>query len=132
MTPEPWLDARGRLENANLRYPIEWPNEPFTVPNMSPWLSVDTSSDILSPIEMGGDGAWAEKGTFIITVLVPAGTGTLDVRTIAKTLANIYRGVTGHTVYRSMSVGEGIPSDDGKWWVTVVTITWEYTDRVVS
>ncbi len=128
MTPAPWTDARNRLVAAALPYPIEWPNEAFTTPDLAPWLSVEADGDILEPIELG-NGAWEERGTFIVHVIVPLGTGSADARQIAKDIANIYRGVVGYAVYRRASVGSGVPSEDGKWWVLTVTIEWVYTDR---
>jgi hypothetical protein len=128
MSPEPWTDARDRLTAAALGYPIEWPNEAFTAPEFSTWLSVEAEGDILEPIELG-NGAYEERGVFIVHVLVPLGTGSLAARQIAKDVANIYRGVNGPTIYRRAVIGSGSPTEDGKWWVLTVNIDWNYTDR---
>jgi len=109
MSPEPWTDARNRLTSAALGYPIEWPNEAFTAPEFSTWLSVEAEGDILEPIELGN--------------------GSLAARQIAKDIANIYRGVNGFTVYRRAVIGSGSPTEDGKWWVLTVNVDWNYTDR---
>jgi hypothetical protein len=128
MSPEPWNDARARLEGAALPFPIEWPNEAFTAPDLAAWLSVEAEGDVLEPIELG-HGAWEERGTFLVHVIVPLGTGSATARQVAKDIANIYRGVVGYTVYRRASIGAGVPSEDGKWWVLTVTVEWTYTDR---
>jgi hypothetical protein len=128
MSPEPWTDARNRLTSAALGYPIEWPNEAFTAPEFSTWLSVEAEGDILEPIELG-NGAYEERGVFMVPVIVPRGTGRLAARQIAKDVANIYRGVNGPTIYRRAVIGSGSPSEDGKWWVLAVNVDWTYTDR---
>ena len=128
MSPAPWEDAKNRLIAAALPYPIEWPNENFTAPEFSTWLSVEAEGDVLEPIELGG-GAWEERGVFIVHVIVPLGTGSLAARQIAKDVANIYRGVNGFTVYRRAVIGSGSPTEDGKWWVLTVNVEWTYTDR---
>jgi hypothetical protein len=128
MTPAPWTDARNRLVAAALPYPIEWPNEAFAAPDLAAWLSVEAEGDVLEPIELG-NGAWEERGTFMVHVIVPLGTGSATARQVAKDIANIYRGVVGYTVYRRASIGAGVPSEDGKWWVLTVTVEWTYTDR---
>jgi hypothetical protein len=128
MSPDPWSDARARLEAAALPYPVEWPNEPFTTPDLAPWLSVEAEGDVLEPIELGG-GAWEERGTLMVHVCIPLGTGSALGRQIAKDIANIYRGVNGLTLYRRASIGAGVPTEDGRWWVLTVTLEWTYTDR---
>ena len=128
MSPTPWEDARNRLTAAALGYSIEWPNEGFSPPDLSVWLSVEAEGDVLEPIEIGG-GAWEERGVFIVHVIVPLGTGSLVARQIAKSVANIYRGVNGFTVYRRAVIGSGSPTEDGKWWVLTVNVEWNYTDR---
>lgn len=128
MSPTPWEDARNRLTAAALGYSIEWPNEAFSPPDLSAWLSVEAEGDVLEPIEIGG-GAWEERGVFIVHVIVPLGTGSLAARQIAKDVANIYRGVVGYTIYRRAVIGSGSPTEDGKWWVLTVNVEWTYTDR---
>lgn len=132
MSPEPWADARSRLEAAALGYPIEWPNEPFAAPDLSPWLSVQAEGDMLEAIEMHQAGAWEERGVFAVHVLVPLGTGSLLARQIAKAIANIYRAAAqtpAFTIYRRAAIGDGRPSEDGKWWVLTVTVDFVFTDR---
>lgn len=128
MSPTPWADARARLEAAALGYPIEWPNEPFSTPDLSLWLSVEAEGDVVEPIELG-PGAWEERGVFMVHVCAPLGTGSATARQVAKDIANIYRGVNGFTVYRRASIGAGASTEDGRWWVLTVTIDWTYTDR---
>ncbi|MCA3380216.1 MAG: hypothetical protein ING08_08225 [Roseomonas sp.] len=128
MTPAPWADAKGRLVALNLAYPIEWPNEQFDPPDLAIWLAVEAEGDVLEAIELG-NGAWEERGVFIVHVCAPLGTGSETARQVAKDIAGAYRGVNGFTIYRRASVGAGVPSEDGKWWILSVTIDFVYTDR---
>lgn len=129
MSPEPWNDARARLEAAALGHPIEWPNERFVTPSPPrPWLSVRGESYVLEPIELG-HGAWEERGILYVHVMVPVGTGCAVSRQIGWDVAKIYRGAAGYTVYRRVSLDDGVPDENGLWFVTTVSIDWTYTDR---
>ena len=133
MSPEPWNDARHRLLAAALVPPdmIEWPNEPFRQPEPSrgPWLSVESSGDVLAPIELG-DGAWVEEGRLYVHVLVPAYSGSRVARELAKGVANAFRGLgPAPTRYYGASIGAGQPDDvDGTTWRLTVVIDWKFQD----
>jgi hypothetical protein len=130
MSPDPWNDARARLEAAGLNLPTEWPNEGFSIPDLSMWLSVEASGDMLAPVEIG-NGAWQEEGTFTVHVCSPVGSGSADARQVAKDIASAFRGVAGPVIYRRASIGSGAQTEDGMWWVLSVVIEWTYVDRPV-
>lgn len=130
----PFDDARTLLLAANLVSPslIEWPNEPFQEPKGDPpstWLSVEAQGHTLSPIEIGAN-VWQEEGTLFINVMTPAGRGTDAARQLAKSIANVYRGLPArNVVYKSASIGAGMLVEErGIWWMITVSIDWKYQD----
>jgi len=129
-SPDPYLDLRSKLEAANLGVPISWPNEKFLQPNPpSPFLVVGITSTVTQPHELGGAG-WTEEGTATIDVFVPARTGSLLARQIAKAVSNVFRGIPPQpVVYLSGSIGNGVIAEpDGLWWVLTVSVDWQYQD----
>jgi len=129
-SPVPFDDVRSKLEAANLGYPIAWPNTVFRRPQPpGPWLSVECTSRTLVPIEISG-GVWQEEGTAFIDVFVPAGSGTDTARSIAKAVANVFRGLGAEpVVYLGGSIGAGVTTEsDGMWWTLPVTVDWRYQD----
>ena len=133
MSPVPWLDAVARLKAASLVPPdmIEWPNTQFQIPEPSagPWLSVQSVGDVLDPMEVG-DGAWLEEGRLFVHVMVPAFSGTLTARQIAKGVANTFRGLGQQAVrYMGASIGAGEHADEeGTLWRLTVVVDWKYQD----
>lgn len=131
-SPAPFNDIVARLEAAHLGYPLSLPNVPFRTPNPpTPWLRLSVVSDVLNPIELGG-GVWQENGTAYVEVVVPANSGTLTARGIAKSVADVFRGVPvpADVVYLGGSIGDGTvqPVPDGIWWGLTVSIDWKYQD----
>lgn len=129
-SPAPFADISAKIEAAALGYPIAYPNVPFKRPNPpGPWLRVDVTSNTLAPIELGAR-VWQEDGTAYVDVFVPAGSGSSTARTIAKDVANVFRGLGPEdVVYLGGSIGQGtIAEVDGMWWCLTVTIDWRYQD----
>lgn len=129
-SPVPFNDARAKILAAELGVPIAWPNKTFTRPAPpGPWLSVDITSFVLDPIELGGT-VWQEEGTLYVDVFVPAGSGSDAARQLAKTVSNLFRGqYGGPVVYNGGSIGNGsIAEPDGMWWLITVTVQWRYQD----
>lgn len=124
----PWTDAKTLLTNAALGVPIQYPNDGTWVepdPSAGLWLSVQMTGDVLFPIELGAN-AWQEEGRLFVHVMSPAGTGTEAARTLAKSVANVFRGLGPRlVVYKSASIGSGVFADpEGVWWSLAVTIDW--------
>lgn len=129
-SPAPFNDIRTRLNAAALGVPIAWPNEPFKRPvPPAAWLSVQVTSTHNAPIELGG-GVWQEEGVAYTDVHVPVGTGSDTARTLAKSVADVFRAVPPQpVVYCGGSIGDGeVSSADGMWWTITVTIDWRYQD----
>lgn len=128
-SPVPWTDARTKLIAASLGVPIEWPNEHFIAPDTGLWISVDMTSGLLEPIEIGGS-IWQEEGTLYVDVLAPLNGGSLDARTLAKQIVNLFRQLPPQPViYLSAAIGGGRPSArDGRWWELPVSVDWRYQD----
>lgn len=75
------------------------------------------------------DNRWDEDGLLFLDVLVPVDTGSRDARTYAKSLADIFRGLTllgGNLEFLDASIGGGSKSDkyDGNYFVIPVDIEW--------
>lgn len=129
-SPVPFDDAVAKLQAAALGYPIALPNEHFDVPEPpGPWLSVSATSTMLAPSDLGAD-VWLEEGTFYVDVMIPTGSGTSTARTLAKNVANVFRGLGPEdVVYRSATIGGGsVGTEDGLWWCLTVSVDWRYQD----
>jgi hypothetical protein len=135
----PFDDARTLLKAAALvpSANIAWPNEPFAEPTGDPpalWLAVECTGDTLLPVEIddGTGGVWQETGMLFVHVMTPAGTGSDAARTLAKSVANVFRGLGARNViYRRASIGNGIAADpQGIWWNLTVSVQWIYQDIV--
>jgi len=131
-SPEPWADARVRIETAGL-VPADrvcWPNEAFHQPNGETWIAVDMSGGLSEPLELGG-GVWQERGRLWMHCFAPTGTGTADLRALAKAAADLFRGLpSGPVVYESAEIGMGEPGDDdGRYWRISVSVEYRYQDR---
>ena len=136
----PWADAVARITAATASgeplagLTVEWPNETFTRPEPpAPFLSVEMAGEGMGAIEMSGAGAWTERGQLFVHILAPTGTGTTEIRAIAKAISDLFRNVSAEAsalLYERQSIGMGEPEeDDGPWWVMSVMIEWKYTDR---
>lgn len=130
----PFDDARTLLLAANLvpASHIHWPNEPFREPAGDPpalWLMVESIGTLLDPIEMGG-GAWQESGTVFVHIMTPINAGSDAARALAKSIANVFRGLPArNVVYRGASIGDGLHTDPaGMWWALTVSVDWVYQD----
>lgn len=130
-SPAPWNDARAKLGAAGLGVPIAWPNEPFSNPEPPAlWVAVEMTGDVLAPIELASNGAWQEEGRLYAHVMTPAGWGSDQARALAKSIANVFRGLPpAPVVYYGASIGAGQVADpEGAWWRLTVVIDWRYQD----
>lgn len=124
----PFDDARALLTAANLGYPIQWPNEPWTQP-ATMWISFGMTGDSLMPIEMNG-GAWQEDGRLFCHIYTPANQGSRLARQLAKTITNVFRNLGARpVVYHNASTGEGLADDvAGSWWALSVMVEYRVQD----
>lgn len=112
--------------------PVIWPNEGLEVSDSSaPWIYAEVSGSSLGAIELGGGSAvWVESGVIWLHLYCPVGTGTLELRAIAKQLSNLFRSAAlpGITLGRQ-SLGAGEPGDDdGLYWRQSMTVDYQYQD----
>lgn len=111
--------------------PIVFPNEGESgIDPSAPWIYCDASGSLVEPMELGGR-AWIEVGTIYLHVHVPVGTGTLEVRSVAKALSNLFRDARsyGGVVFGDHSLGMGeMGDDDGMYWRQSLTVSYKYQD----
>lgn len=114
--------------------PIVWPNEGLEIADSSaPWIYAEMSGSDMAAMEMGGaSAAWREAGVIWLHIYAPVGTGTLELRAIAKQLSNLFRSASlpGMTLGRQ-SLGAGEPGDDdGLYWRQSMTVSYAYQDTL--
>jgi hypothetical protein len=126
----PYDDARSLLLGADL-VPVEnihWANEPFEEPQSANWLSVESYSNLVDILDLGAS-KYAEHGTLIVYCCAPAGTGTDSLRTLAKSVCNVFRNLPPRNPYYQMSsIGSGGLSDQGQYYIIPVTVSFIYED----
>lgn len=127
---EPYNDARTLLQAANLVAAdhIHWANEPFVQPQDSLWLSVDAYSNTLDALDLGA-GKWQERGTLLVWCCAPVGIGTDTLRTLAKAVCSVYRGLPPRNpYYHGAGIGNGGLGDSGDYFVLPVSIQFVFED----
>lgn len=138
--PEPWADAKGRLQAAQqvgLLPPIQWPNEDFDRPKGSPFLAADMVGAAGEPVEMGPNAQWDEDGTLHVQVFVPWGYGSEPGRQLARQVVRLFQppaAASGPVLYRRCSIGAGEKEQEGegKWWVLPVWVDFTFQDHPAS
>jgi len=74
------------------------------------------------------DNRWDEEGFLFLNVMIPKGWGSRDGRTYAKSLCDLFRGVTllsGNLEFLDASIGEGEKGKyDGNYFLLPVDIEW--------
>lgn len=101
-----------------------------------PWIDVEMTGTLYGQESIGAslqaDNRWDEEGILFLHVLVPSGEGAHDARTYAKSLADIFRGLTllsGSLEFRDAFIGRGVPGRrDGNWFSITVSIEWRRMD----
>lgn len=129
-SPAVWADVRDRLTAGLPGVLIAWPNEPLAAePGDSVWVSVQSTSNRLHPIELGAS-VWQEDGTVYLDFHAPVNTGTDAARALAKQAVNLFRGLLGSpVVYIESNLGNGAASDpDGIWWTMTAAVDYRYQD----
>ena len=96
---------------------------------MELWLSVDALADVSQPLDIGAN-FYREDGRVIVFCVAPHGTGTTAVRALAKSVANVFRGLgPRNPSYGEASIGLGDEAEGGPFYILPVTITYFYEDR---
>lgn len=127
----PFSAVREMLEQVWGGAPLIWPNEGGVADSSMPWVYMEMSGDDMNALELGqASAAWAEGGTIWAHIHQPIGTGTLEIRAIAKQLSNVFRtaNIPGLTFGRqSLGAGEQ-GDDDGLYWRQTFTVSYTYQD----
>lgn len=117
--------------------PIAYPNEAFSAPEPpAPWVDFEITGTLYGQQSIGAhvqsENRWDEDGQIWLHVMVPVGTGGAAARGAAKTLANIFRGLTllsGGLEFLDAQIGLGEPGDDnGNYFRISVSIDWRRMD----
>jgi hypothetical protein len=131
-----YTTIRAFIEANFTAVPMGWENEQSPDTNGAegfdaPWVYVQMTGDIWDQMSIGAgdrlDNRWQEEGELLLDVIVPLDTGTIAARTIATTLANLFRGLQlGDIEFRDISIGIGVIAEDrGPWWLLPVRINWQ-------
>jgi len=110
--------------------PVIFPNEGASPADPSmPWVYCEVAGGLTQSIELGG-GAWLETGVVHLHIFTPVGTGSLEVRAIAKQLSNLFRAARDSpVVFTDQNLGLGqAGDDDGMYWRQTLTIDYRYQD----
>jgi hypothetical protein len=76
------------------------------------------------------ENRWDEEGVLLLDVMVPIGSGSTEARTYAKSLCDLFRGLTtllgGNLEFQDATIGEGTKSDkyEGNYFSIPVDIDW--------
>jgi hypothetical protein len=99
----------------------------------APFVEVSFTGRVYEQVSLGAsvqrDNRWDEEGVLFLDVLVPIGQGSRDARTYAKSLCDLFRGLTllNDTLeFRAASIGEGAKSDkyNGNYFSIPVDVDW--------
>jgi hypothetical protein len=83
---------RQELADNITAYDIAWPNVSFTPPQSAPWLRFQINEGNASTPAFGSGVVYRHPGNVIVQVFVPANEGDGRARSIADTVAAVYRG----------------------------------------
>jgi hypothetical protein len=131
-SPEAFDAIKTAITSAGLTQPVVYENERFPLANSpAAFVFVEVFGTIYEQASIGAEpqasNKWREEGVLLMHVLVPNGTGTDAARTLAKQIANIFRGqeIAG-VIFRDASIGAGEPGDqDGNYFRMTVRVDWQ-------
>jgi hypothetical protein len=116
--------------------PVRWENEAL-YPLPTNFVDVEMTGTSYGQQSIGAsrqhDNRWDEEGVLWIHVLVPINTGGFVARTYAKSLADLFRGLTlatnGSLEFKDAFIGRGQPGfEDGGYYRVSVYINWRWMD----
>lgn len=125
-----YLDGTGG-NGAWTTTPIRWENEPYT-PTGVEFIDVEMTGTAYAQQSIGAStqaaNRWDEEGVLWLHVLVPINTGGSLARTHAKSLADLFRGLTllsNSLEFREAFIGRGQTGfEDGAYYRLSVYINW--------
>jgi hypothetical protein len=113
---------------------IRWENEPYDP--TAEFVDVEMTGTAYGQQSIGAsrqkDNRWDEEGVLWLHVLVPVNTGGSLARTHAKSLADLFRGLTllnGSLEFRDAFIGRGQTGfEDGAFYRVSVYVNWRRMD----
>lgn len=117
--------VRARVEVEWTATPVEWPNEPVTLPPEGTpgfdgcWIALEFHGRLFGQASIGapGDQRWDEDGTIWAHVLAPVGSGERLMRGHAVAFIDLFRGQEiGAVEFQDCEIGPGGADEDGCWW----------------
>ncbi len=134
-SPDAFTGIQTYLRDSWAATPIHFENETWKFPSPpAPFLLVEVYGDFYDQASIGADHAdenlFREAGQVYVHVMTPRGSGTVQARTYAKQIVDLFRGNEEAGVRpRGMSIGAGEPgTEDGNYFRMTVTIDWERDD----
>ncbi|MGB2063509.1 MAG: phage tail terminator-like protein [Marinomonas gallaica] len=130
------LDIRTSLivgiVNANLGYPVQWPNLPVQLsgssyqPNNEPWLRITVLSMEDGVSTLGAGGKDAVIGAMQVDIFTPKGSGDIAAYNIMQEVRGIFaRGkVLQHSgqFVRITSAGSRTGTDEQDWYSQIINV----------
>ena len=115
--------------------PIAYENENFNKPDGA-WIMLEVAGTLYVQQTIGAgygqENRWDEEGILYLHVLVPTGTGSVNARTYAKSLANLFRGTTllrDNLEFMDASIGMGdLADEEGNYWRITVSVDWRFIE----
>jgi hypothetical protein len=136
MASGPVFDAvKSFLETNWTATPLRFENEPFELTGVA-FVDVEMTGTAYGQESIGAslqnDNRWDEEGVLWLHVLVPVNTGGSQVRTYAKQIADLFRGLTlisGGLEFRDAFIGRGQPGfEDGAYYRVSVYQKYRWMD----
>lgn len=124
--------VRTHLEASWASTPLHFENENTNPAAGGAWVYVEFASSVYGQQSIGArtqaENRWDEEGTVFMYVMVPTGTGAADAYGYARSLVDIFRGVTlmsGRLEFMDATIGYGEhPEEEGNWYRISVNQAW--------
>ncbi len=115
---------------------IRFENEPYDPDGVTPFVDVEMTGTAYGQQSIGAgrqqDNRWDEEGQLWLHVLVPSNTGGSTVRTYAKQIADLFKGLTlinGNLEFRDAFIGRGQPGfENGTYYRVSVYQKYRWQD----
>src|SRR6266436_4739329 len=128
-----WATTPLLLENKDKAQPGDITIPPATP---APFVAVNFTGRTYGQVSLGAslqkDNRWDEDGFIFLDVLVPKDWGSREARTYAKSLCDLFRGLTllsGSLEFLDASIGEGQKGKyDGNYYLIPVDVAWRRID----
>lgn len=112
--------------DANVGYPIKWPNKSFETPANSPWVRATILSAGDDPVTLGSGGYNERTGLMQIDIFTPKNSGDLTATAATDTVKAIFKTGAklthnGQTV-RINSAATRTGTDEQEWFSRIIDV----------